>query len=72
MNAGKTRNKPGTDFRGEPPFVPWGGGARCVESSGLLMRQGLSAARRYRPVKLLFFTIRAPIQTASTEGSGIS
>jgi hypothetical protein len=40
MNAGKTRNKPGTDFRGEPPIVPWGGGERVMESWGFLMRRG--------------------------------
>jgi hypothetical protein len=42
MNAGKTRNKPGTDFRGETPFVPWCGGERGVESLGLLAWQGLA------------------------------
>lgn len=32
MNAGKTRNKPGTDFRGETPIVPWGGGMLVLSS----------------------------------------
>ena len=42
MNAGKTRNKPGTDFRGETPIVPRCGGERGVESWGLLAWQGLA------------------------------